>query len=102
MSCYTEYTVISYLQSKTKLSERIASLDLMIDAAILLLAENINGAAGNISSYELDDGQVRIKTGYRSITDIQNGIEALERTRNLYLNRLNGRVTILRDIRSIR
>jgi len=77
-------------------------LDILIDKAILLLADNIDGAAGNISSYELDDGQVRIKTGYRSMADIESGIKSLERMKQLYINRLYGRSVTLRDSRTFR
>ncbi|HMI01620.1 MAG TPA: hypothetical protein VK541_04015 [Pedobacter sp.] len=102
MSCFTEYTISTFLESKTVLQERILALDILIDKAILLLADNIDGAAGNISSYELDDGQVRIKTGYRSMADIESGIKSLERMKQLYINRLYGRSVTLRDSRTFR
>ena len=55
-----------------------------------------------ISEYQLDDGQVKIRTAYRSIKEVEDGILALERMKHLYLNRLNGRITILRDEKSYR
>lgn len=97
-----ECTITQYLDNKKVLAERIAAIDLLIDQTILLLGETISGAGGNIQSYELDDGQVRIKTGYRSIEDVQNGLTALERMKNLYINKLNGRVFQLRDVSTYR
>lgn len=102
MSSITEFTISSYLDSINSLRERINAIDVLIDKAILLLAENIEGAGGNISSYELDDGQIHIKTAYRSIDDIENGIKSLERIKQLYTNRLFGRSSVLRDKRTYR
>lgn len=61
------------------------------------MADTAAGIGGNVSMYELDDGQVRIKTGYRSVEDVTKGITALETMRQMYLNRLNGRATVLVD-----
>ncbi|MBB6236502.1 hypothetical protein HDC90_001114 [Pedobacter sp. AK013] len=102
MSCLQEYTVVEYLRSKKTLAERIAALDDIISNAILLLAETTSGAGANISSYELNDSQVQIKTGYRSIEDVTVSISALERTRNLYLNQLKGRSIVLQDKRTFK
>ena len=97
-----EYTITGYLQSRVTLSSRIEAIDLLITNAILLMGDTISGAGGNISSYELDDGQVKIKTMYRSIGDVEAGIKALERMKQLYINQLNGRSCVLRDKRTYR
>ena len=97
MCCFTEYTIAEFLDSKTTLEERISAIDILIDKAILLMADTVGGAGGNIASYELDDGQVRIKTMYRSISEVNSGIDALERMKIRYINRLYGRSVVLRD-----
>ena len=97
MAFYQEYTIADYLESKTDLAARCDAIDAIIDQGLLLLASNVGGQGGNIAMYELDDGQVRIKTGYRSITEVSAGIDALEKLRNRYLNRLRGRTTVLMD-----
>lgn len=97
-----ECTISQYLDSKKVLYDRIIAIDALIDQTILLLGDTISGAGGNIESYELDDGQVKIKTGYRSITDVQAGLKALEQMKNLYVNKYNGRVTVLRDVSTFR
>lgn len=98
MSCYTEYSTISgYLESKTDLLARITAIDAIITTSILLLADTTSGAGGNIAYYELDDDQVRIKTGYRSIQDVSAGIDALTKIKNRFVNQYNGRGIVLQD-----
>lgn len=99
----TEYRLVSvYLESLQTMYDRMQALDALIDQAILKMADNINGAPANISYYELDDGQVRIKTNYRSMEDLAKGLKALETMKNMYLNRAHGRVSVLQDRRTIR
>jgi hypothetical protein len=99
MAC--EYTSIStYLMSKSKIVERIKAIDELIDLMVLTLADHIGGAGATISEYQLDDGQVKLKTGYRSINEVQNGLKGLETMREMYLNRFNGRGVVLRDIKT--
>ncbi len=92
-----ECTITEYLESKLTLAQRIRSIDALIDKAILSLGETIEGVGSNISTYELDDGQVKIKTGYRSVAEVEAGIKSLERMKNLYINKLYGRSVQLRD-----
>lgn len=99
----TEYTCISgYLESKTTLQARIIAIEAMIDTALLLLADTAGGVGGNYSYYEIDDDQVRVKTGYRSIQDVSAGIDALTKIKNRYINQLNGRAVTLQDRSTMR
>jgi hypothetical protein len=98
----TECTITEYLTSKQTLAERIRAIEALIDTALLSMADSVNGAGFNISTYELDDGQVKIKTGYRSIDDVSRGIAALETMKVRYENRLYGRSVVLRDVNSFR
>ena len=61
------------------------------------MGDNMDGAAGKFSSYELDDGQIKIKTMYRSVADINASIDGLEKMKIRYESRLYGRKTVLRD-----
>lgn len=96
------YTIPDYLESKTTAADRIVAIENLIDAMILTISEAIEGSAASVSEYNLDDGQVKIKTVYRSIPDIEEGIRSLERIKQLYVNRLNGRQVVLRDLKALR
>lgn len=101
MSCF--YPSISlYLVSRESVVARIAAIDALIDVMLLTMADHAAGAGATISEYQLDDGQVKIRTGYRSIQEVESGIAALEKMKQMYINRHNGRVTILRDEKSFR
>ena len=98
---FCEYNTISlYLESAETLEQRVASIDALIDVMILSLADTVTKA--DIATYSLDDGQVKISTGYRSVKDVQNGISALEKMKQIYLNRLNGRGFAIRDENAFR
>lgn len=101
MSCEFE-SITLFLESEQTIVGRISALDKLIDAMILSLAEHTSGAGATISEYQLDDGQVKIRTAYRSIKEVEDGLQALEKMRQIYINRYNGRVTVLRDEKSFR
>lgn len=89
-----------YIESATSLLERIAR----IDAIILALEGQLLTATSNsdIISYNLDDGQVKIQTQYRSIAEINRGIEGLDALRQRLINQLNGRQRVLRPWQGLR
>lgn len=76
------------------------AVDAIIDALLLQAADT--AGTSNYSEYYLDDGQTRISTKYRSVMDVQAGIFAFERLRQMYLNRLNGRMIRLVDGKNFR
>lgn len=82
-----------YLETKSSIREKIIAIDAIIDALLVSAAD----AASNegITEYWLDDGQTKIKTVYRSSESIFKGITAFQRLRQIYVNRLNGRVSRL-------
>lgn len=97
------YTCVSdYIESKTSLRKKIIAIDSLIDSMMLVMADSISGAGANVSEYQLDDGQVKVRTAYRSIDDVQNGIHSLEKLKQMYLNRLNGRNVVLRNEKNLR
>ena len=99
---FETYTIAEYIASKEDLKAKIFAVDNMIDAMMLSMAEAIGGQAPTISEYNLDDGQIKIKTVYRSILDVKNGINALESLKQMYMNRLKGRNIILRNEQTFR
>jgi hypothetical protein len=84
-----------YIQSCTTLKDKITAIDNIIDA---LFATALKAAAGdNISQYMLNDGQTIINATYKGVHQIQASIAVFERLRQMYINRLNGRVIRLVD-----
>lgn len=101
MSSYT-YTIPEFIQSKQTAAERLEAVEICIDKAILMLGEVFDGVGGTIQEYQIDDSQVKIKTVYRSIKEVEAQISALERMRNRYLNQLKGRAFIMKDRRTFK
>lgn len=97
-----EFTITAYLESKKTLHQRVLAIDALIDVMILRITEVAEGQNSSIEEYQLDDGQMKIRTRYRTVKDVESGIASLEKTKQMYLNRLNGRVMNLRDNRSFR
>lgn len=96
------YTIVDYLECKLTLWERIDAIDLLIDKMILQIGAAIDDGVAVTSEYSLDDGQIKLKAVNRSVTDVQAQVKALETMKQMYVNRLNGRQTVLRDISTLR
>lgn len=82
-----------YIDCVEDLAAKIARIDEIINAlesAELRLAE-----AGEITSYDVDSGQGKIKTVYTTVGQIENSIKALERRRNRLVIKCRGRFTAL-------
>ena len=76
-------------ETATKRDDRIAALDAVIDTLIAAMTKSaING---DKKEYKLDDGQTKIEMVYESVEAIAASIRALETTKQMYLNRNNGR-----------
>jgi hypothetical protein len=82
------------------MEEKLCAIDKIIDALFVAAAEAAGGQ--DLQQYSLDDGQVKISSMPRDAKSIQRSIEAYERMRHYYLNRLNGRGMILKDHESTR
>lgn len=87
-------SIKQYIESKCTLRERILAIEVLIDSMLLNTVDAI-GDSGT-ASYSLDDGQMKVMTQYRSTSDITKGIKALESLKQIYVNRLNGNITVLR------
>ncbi len=84
-----------YVDSKTTISAKITALDNIISA---LMTTALKAAStGNLEEYSLDDGQTKIRTMYRSVDQIEKAITSFEKIRQMYINRLDGRMVRLID-----
>ena len=98
------FTIKQYLTDAKTLEDRIHRLEQLIDAMILSTLNIVSGDDynPNVSEYQLNDGQMVVKTVYKTNNDVFASIKQLEAIKQMYMNQLNGRVNSLRDIRSLR
>lgn len=88
-----------YIEGATGLKDKITRIDAVIDA---LLTNALKAASNdNISEYSLNDGQTIIRTTYRGSESVMKSIRAFEGLKQIYVNRLNGRMVRLVDGKSI-
>jgi hypothetical protein len=91
----TEYLTISqYVESKSKLIGKIATYDLLIEGMEASILEAT--VSGHLVQYEMDDGFMKVRSQFRSISDMTKALAGLETMRQRYINRYNGSVTVLR------
>lgn len=96
--CAVEYTGFSqYVSCGRTLVEKIQIIEKIEEAVENALLDQAAGMGAGIGTYEFDDGQVRVKTIYRSVQDVNAGLTALNVVKQRYLNQLNGRSVQLRD-----
>lgn len=84
-----------YIQGATSLNDRLSRLDAIILALELRVLDSSTDTA-NIDEYEINDGQVKIRTKYRNIESISKAILSFEKLKEKTLNQLNGRGMALR------
>jgi hypothetical protein len=90
-----EYMTISqYIESKTTLQAKIIAYDNLIEKMELTILEGIG--SGHLVQYEVDDSMMKVRAQYRSVADMTKALAGLETMRQRYINRLNGRCTVLR------
>ena len=94
-------TISVYIESKTSLLEKINAIELIIDAMLIKIAESVDGKDITVQEYWMDDGQMKVKTSYRSTDDIFGSMKKLEKMKQIYVNKYNGRSFVLRDVRGI-
>jgi len=89
-----------YIQSRTTILAKITAIEAIISA--LETTALTAASTGNIDEYSLDDGQVKIKTTYRNVTQIAKSIQDFETIRQRYINHpsINGRYIRLVDAKS--
>ena len=89
------YTISQYIESKSNLADKIQAIEALIGAMELKLLDAIG--TSDLDEYQMDDGQMKVRTKYRSIADVNKGIEALEIQKQRYINRYNGRRVVFRS-----
>tara|TARA_R110000803_G_scaffold49003_1_gene101902 strand:- start:788 stop:1102 length:315 start_codon:yes stop_codon:yes gene_type:complete len=89
-----------YLKDSTRLCDKIAKLNLIIDALFLVATEAAE--SDNITEYTLDSGQTKIKTAYRGAESVFKSIQAYENLKTMYQNKLVGRGFKLMDSKNFR
>lgn len=89
------YTISQYIECKTDLAAKIAAVDALL-AAMELKIIDVTGSA-EYDEYSMDDGQMKVRTKYRSVADVMAGITALEQLKQRYVNRHNGRTMVFRS-----
>lgn len=87
-------TIPQYIECKSKLIGKVATYDILIEKMESSLLEAT--LSGHLSEIEVDDSMMRVRSRYRSITDLQRALNGLIRMRQYYINKYNGRVTVLR------
>ena len=94
-----EYASIRlYLTSAQDKCDQIEKIDQIIDAlydAALKAAEN-----QDLESYTLDDGQTKITNHYRDAASISRAIDIYEKLRERLINKIDGRMIVLKDFES--
>jgi len=88
------YTVSQYIECKSSLLEKIQAINAVISAMELKLLDVTESTA--LDEYQLDDGQMKVRTKYRNVADVMAGISALEQLKQRYVNRYNGCRIVIR------
>ena len=68
--------ISQYIESKCSLAAKIAAIDALIEAMELKMLDTTAGAI--YDEYQMDDGQMKVRTKFRSVQDVADGITALE------------------------
>ncbi len=84
-----------YLDTCKTNKEKIVAIDAIINA--LMITATKAAANDNITEYALDDGQTKIRTMYRGTAAIFESINAFEKLKQMYIQRINGRMVRLVD-----
>lgn len=97
-----EYSITGYIESKCEIADKIVAIDNLMNLFLASMLDSFSGPAASTQMYELDDGQVRIKTSFRSMTDIKTALFLLRVEKNKYINSFDGRTFVLQDKRNFR
>lgn len=92
-------SAIEKSETKQSAQERINKINEIIDT--LIDAQLQFTADPHKKEYRLDDGQTKVSVMYQDITAISAAIIAWERTKQIYLNRINGNMVRLVDSKNM-
>lgn len=82
-------TIPQFFESKSKLIGKIATYDLLIEGLEQAMLASVE--SGHLVQYELDDGQIKVRTMYRSVKDLTDAMNGFIKLRQYYINKANGR-----------
>lgn len=91
---YEYMTISQYVEAKSKLIGKIATYDILIEKMEASILEAT--VSGHLVQYEVDDGFMKVRSQFRSVSDMTQALAGLETLRQRYINRHNGRCTVLR------
>lgn len=97
-----EYSITGYIESKCDIAAKIVAINNIIDLFMASMLDSMSGVSAGTQMYELDDGQVRIKTSFRSMNDIKTALFLLRTEKNKYINSFDGRTFVAQDKRNFR
>ena len=89
------YTLSQYIECKTTILDKINAINSMLDALELKILDVT--ATSEFDEYSLDDGQMKVRTKYKSVDDVLAGLKALETLKQRYVNKYNGRTFVFRS-----
>lgn len=91
-----------FINSAADLNARVTNIRLVMSALrAQRLAAALDPQMSNVSEYQLDDGQTKIRTVYRSLGDISKAMLVLERELQDCYNQANGRITRCVDSKNL-
>lgn len=82
-------TIPQYIEYKSKVLDKVAVYDLLIDGLEKSILEAT--LSGQYAEYEMDDGQMKVRSRFRSIDQMISGMQGLRKIRQDYINQYNGR-----------
>lgn len=83
----------AYVESCSTIKAKIAALNAIQDALLTTAMKAVE--TGHITQYSLNDGQTIIQETYRSAKEITEAYNGFETIKQMYINRLGGRMTRL-------
>lgn len=92
-------SAIEPAETKQSAQDRVDKINAIIDT--LLDAQIAFQADPNKKEYRLDDGQTKVSVQYRDLEAVAAAILVWERTKQIYLNRINGRMVRLVDSKNM-
>jgi len=89
-----------YMESCKDARAKITACDAIIDALLNTAMEA--ALTGNVTEYDLDTGQTKVKCLYRSPQEVMNAIKTMQSIKEHYINNINGRSMHLVDGKNFR
>jgi hypothetical protein len=97
---WSEYTISGYIASKDDMLAKIAAIDNLMNVFLASMLDSFSGVAAATQSYEMDDGQAKVKTAFRSVNEMKTALYLLRLEKNKYINDYNGRCSVAQDKRT--